>query len=312
MDDNLAFLHDAMIAGRTPGFWNTEFNIFRKNRNKHQHVPEKKIKPGLWLRKQFATYIVSPVVLFVSVMILMLLPDDFLARRITNSVFKSIQHTVKRVLDILLSLIGLVLSFSFFLVIPILIKLGSKGGVFYKQIRIGKNRRQQDSWEKQIIYHTGRASHEKRKVNYHGKPFYVYKFRTMRADAELMTGPVWASRNDPRVTSVGNFLRKTHLDEIPQFINVIKGDMSLVGPRPERPCFVVEFAEIIPKYTDRFKIKPGITGKAQIFCGYDTSIEDVKQKLEHDIEYVQHGKLTDDFKFMFMSIWTMIARKGDS
>lgn len=142
----------------------------------------------------------------------------------------------------------------------LLVKLTSRGPVFYTQERVGQN----------------------------GRVFKIFKFRTMRADAEVSTGPVWCSgEGDPRITSLGRFLRQTHLDELPQLINVIRGDMSLIGPRPERPEFVSELAKRIPDYERRLSVRPGITGLAQIRAGYDRSLRDVRRKVKLDCLYIR-------------------------
>jgi lipopolysaccharide/colanic/teichoic acid biosynthesis glycosyltransferase len=132
----------------------------------------------------------------------------------------------------------------------------------------------------------------------------------MREDAERKCGPVWASDNDPRITSVGRILRYTHLDELPQLYNIIKGDMSFVGPRPERPYFVNQLVEEIPGYAKRLNVKPGLTGLAQIKTGYDYSIESVKTKLHYDLEYCKNGNLVSYFKIMFVTIFKTVIGKA--
>ena len=189
---------------------------------------------------------------------------------------------VKRTLDIVISLIGVVLTAPLMVLIAIMIKVESRGPVVYSQIRVGKK----------------------------GKPFNMYKFRSMAADAEMKTGPVWASKKDSRITKVGNFLRTAHLDELPQFFNVLSGEMSLVGPRPERPYFVHEFRKIIPHYDRRLCAKPGITGLAQIKRSYDESIADVKKKLKYDVLYVKKMCPLLDLKVVFMTALTVILRTG--
>jgi lipopolysaccharide/colanic/teichoic acid biosynthesis glycosyltransferase len=123
-------------------------------------------------------------------------------------------------------------------------------------------------------------------------------------------GPQWSSRSDPRITPVGRFLRLTRLDETPQFLNVLKGDMSIIGPRPERPFFVDLFAENIPAYAERLRVRPGITGRAQVNLDYDSSIDDVKKKLEQDLEYVRNRSLLQDFKILLRTIGVVVTGKG--
>lgn len=192
------------------------------------------------------------------------------------------RRTVKRMLDFTVSLFGIIFSAPLMVLIALIIKLDSRGPIFFKQTRVGMR----------------------------GKIFNMYKFRTMIQDAEAKTGPVWAKENDSRITRIGNFLRKTHLDELPQFFNVLRGEMSLVGPRPERPYFVQEFRKIIPHYERRLYAKPGITGLAQIKRGYDQTLADVKKKLKYDILYAQKVCPLLDFKLIAMTAIAVIARTG--
>ena len=166
----------------------------------------------------------------------------------------------KRVFDLGASLVGLVLSLPLMGILALLVKLDSKGPVFYRQERTGQDE----------------------------KPFNLVKFRTMRNDAEGGTGPVWASVRDYRVTRVGRWLRLTRLDEIPQFINVLKGEMSFIGPRPERPFFVEKLKKEIPYYALRFSVKPGLTGWAQVQYRYGASVEDAIEKLKFDLYYIKN------------------------
>ena len=176
----------------------------------------------------------------------------------------------KQAFDWCAAAFGLVLLSPLMLVIGLLVKVTSPGPVFYRQVR------------------TGKGHH----------PFLIYKFRSMRSDAEK-NGAQWAQRNDPRVTPLGQFLRRTHLDEIPQLINVLKGEMSLVGPRPERPVFVSQLSEQIEGYPLRLAVKPGITGLAQVCHKYDESIEDVKVKLTYDLRYIQQKGFFYDLKIIW-------------
>ena len=168
-------------------------------------------------------------------------------------------HRLRPLADYCISFMGLLIASPMFLVIGMIIKVTSPGSVFYRQSRMGRN----------------------------GRLFNIIKFRTMCVDAESQTGPVWAKKNDARITSFGRFLRKTHMDELPQLINVLKGDMSIIGPRPERPFFSEIFKDEIDGYTRRLSVKPGITGLAQCYHRYDETIRDVKKKLRYDVLYIK-------------------------
>lgn len=192
------------------------------------------------------------------------------------------ERRVKRLIDISVSLFSLIILSPLLLLTAILIKLDSRGPVFFKQKRVGKN----------------------------GKIFKVYKFRSMIQDAEKYTGPVWAGKKDPRITRVGRIIRKLRVDEFPQLFNVLNGDMSLVGPRPERPYFVDKLKREYPFYTRRLKVQPGVTGWAQVKGKYDTTIEDVKEKLDYDLYYIENISLRLDFRIMIYTISVMLRFKG--
>ena len=194
------------------------------------------------------------------------------------------QVVTKRMIDSVVSIVCLTAGIPLWLLVTAAIKLDSKGPVIYRQERVGKDQ----------------------------KSFTLWKFRSMYVDAEKHTGPVWAAKNDPRVTRVGRFLRKSHLDETPQFLNVLKGEMSLVGPRPERPFFVEKLSKEIPLYKRRYKVKPGLTGLARVKYKYDESIEDVKIDLQYDIYYIENMSLRLDFQILFWTIFHVLLGKGQA
>nr|WP_070971411.1 sugar transferase [Vibrio sonorensis] len=198
----------------------------------------------------------------------------------------------KRIFDLVGALFGLLLLSPLLPLIAIAIKLESPGTIFYKQLRVGKS------------------------TPDHMALFEIIKFRTMYQDAEKATGAVWATEKDPRITRVGLFLRKTRLDEIPQLINVLKGQMSLIGPRPERPSFYPKLEEAIPYFSDRtYGVMPGITGLAQVNQGYDTSIEDVRRKVAFDHSYALaltswRAWFAMDMIILFKTIAVMVDGRG--
>ncbi|MCG3120738.1 MAG: UDP-N-acetylgalactosamine-undecaprenyl-phosphate N-acetylgalactosaminephosphotransferase [bacterium] len=189
---------------------------------------------------------------------------------------------------------------------PILIKLDSRGPIFYGQQRAGLNYRKRDRRQVNIAVAHERRSGERRQQNLFGRPFTVYKFRTMRVDAEKASGAVWAQKDDPRVTRMGRILRFIHVDEIPQFFNVLCGEMSLVGPRPERPQIMSTLVKDIPQFPERLQVKPGITGIAQIYCGYDATIDDAREKLRYDLMYVENSTFKYDIAIMLKTLWMII------
>jgi len=152
--------------------------------------------------------------------------------------------------------------------------------------------------------------HPRRRRDLGGQPFTIYKFRTMRVDAEQGTGAVWATQNDPRITPVGRFLRQYRLDEIPQLLNVLRGEMNIVGPRPERPTIFAELREHIAEYPLRQRAKPGITGLAQINHHYDRSLDDVRTKVSFDLEYIRRQSLRGDLRIMLKTLPVVLFRRG--
>jgi sugar transferase (PEP-CTERM system associated) len=188
----------------------------------------------------------------------------------------------KRALDLVLALAVLVLTAPFVLVAAALVTLSSPGGAVYRQTRVGLN----------------------------GREFTIYKLRTMRADAEKATGPAWSTMNDPRVTPFGRFLRQSRLDELPQLWNVLRGDMSFVGPRPERPEFVTQLTVAIPFFNQRHVLKPGITGWAQVRHAYAASVEDAVEKLQYDLYYVKNLSIWLDLVILVETIKTVVRQRG--
>jgi len=227
-----------------------------------------------------------------------------------NAVRIAMGRTVKRSIDILGAVTGLLLTSPVWLIMPILIKLDSHGPVFYTQTRVGENRRRRDRRFYQRAGVTDRRNSDRRQDNCYGRPFRVFKFRTMVQDAEKNSGAVWASANDPRITRLGAFLRKSRIDEIPQFINILKGDMSLVGPRPERPEFVSQLVKEVPNYADRLQVKPGLTGLAQVENGYDSSIDSVHRKVAYDLEYIRTWSVWKDIRIMLKTVVVVFTGKG--
>jgi len=169
-------------------------------------------------------------------------------------------QVAKRIFDVIVGTVALIISLPLLAVCVVIIRVCSRGPAWYKQVRVGKG----------------------------GKLFHMYKLRTMYADAESATGAVWARDNDPRVVPACRWMRRTHVDELPQLINVIKGEMSLVGPRPERPEILKQLQQIYPNINRRLAVLPGITGLAQVRNGYDKNVEDVRRKLMLDLQYIEH------------------------
>jgi len=217
---------------------------------------------------------------------------------------------VKRVFDIILSVIALVLLSPLLAVAAILIKLESNGPVFYSQERIGLNRRSVDRRRRDSGIKFERRSRKDRRVeNGYGKPFTMYKLRTMKQNAER-SGPALAEKNDSRITRIGKILRRTRIDELPQFVNVLRGDMSLIGPRPERSFYIKSIRKEIPEFTLRLKTKPGITGLAQVEAGYANSIDLMKKKLSYDLLYIMSLSFLTEAKIIIKTISVILTGKG--
>ena len=206
---------------------------------------------------------------------------------------------VCRALNVVLAALALVILLPVMALIALTIRYASCGPVFYSQVRIGLDRRSRRS-----------GSDERRVYDLGGKPFRMYKFRTMCTDAEPDGKAVWARKMDPRVTPVGRVLRRTRLDELPQLWNVLRGEMNIVGPRPERPCIFAELRETIPEYPLRQRVKPGITGWAQVNQAYDCCLEDVRNKVQKDIEYLRRQSLSEDLRIMSLTVPVVLFRRG--
>jgi lipopolysaccharide/colanic/teichoic acid biosynthesis glycosyltransferase len=270
-------------------------------------------KPSLLIsiKKWHGNYILSPFFLLSSVFVFLFVPEGLLKKGLSTYIKELSYRFIKRTFDLVCAIIGLIFSAIFFWWVPIIIKLDSKGPIIYKQIRIGINRRDYTKFSGWALGSKKRRNGDRRRINVHGKPFTLYKFRTMNVNAESDTGPIWATLDDPRVTRVGKWLRNTHLDEIPQFINILKGDMSLVGPRPERPFIVYQLSKKIMEYPKRFAIKPGIAGLAQLKNGYDFSESDVRLKIKYDLKYINNNSIFMDLKILLLTFKELIfSRNG--
>jgi len=208
---------------------------------------------------------------------------------------------LRRALNFFVALIAVVALLPVMLLIAMLVWLTSPGPVLYTQVRVGLDRRDL----------ARRASqNHRRERNLGGQPFTIYKFRTMRVDAEHQSGAVWAQQSDPRVTPIGRLLRQYRLDELPQLFNVLQGDMNIVGPRPERPTIFAELREHIAEYPLRQRAKPGITGLAQINHHYDRSLEDVRTKVHYDLEYIRRRSVMEDVRIMLKTLPVIFRRQG--
>ncbi len=207
---------------------------------------------------------------------------------------------MNRVINIVLATLAMIVLSPIFLLVALAVWLTSKGPVLYTQERVGIDRRSRRAL----------ALYDRRGSDHGGSVFTIYKFRSMRCDAEQHSGAVWATHNDPRVTAVGGFLRKTRLDELPQLFNVIKGDMNIVGPRPERPMIFARLRQDISEYPLRQRAKPGITGWAQVNLAYDSTIDDVRKKVDLDLEYLRRQSVIEDVRIMLRTVPVMLFKRG--
>jgi lipopolysaccharide/colanic/teichoic acid biosynthesis glycosyltransferase len=216
----------------------------------------------------------------------------------------------KRAADVALGLGGLIAFSPFMLLAAALVKLTSPGPVFFSQDRVGVDRRSGDRRFGPNGYHGAeRRQFDRRGRARFGKPFKMYKFRSMVDGAES-NGPKWTAVDDPRVTRVGRILRKTRIDETPQFLNVLRGDMSFVGPRPERDNFYNEISKEIPEFSRRLRVKPGLTGLAQVNVGYCNNVSQMRSKLEHDLEYLRTVGPATDAKILVRTISVVVTGRG--
>lgn len=222
------------------------------------------------------------------------------ARRVAVQRRRAWNEKAVRALNVAVAGIGLILTAPIQLVIAMLVKLSSPGPVFYTQERVGIDRRRGEPTVEQL---------SRRLQDHGGRLFRIYKFRTMRPAAPS-ADQVWAAENDPRITKIGGILRKYRLDELPQLWNVLKGDMNIVGPRPEQPEIFKNLREQVDAYPRRQRVLPGITGLAQVSHHYDRSVDDVRTKVRYDLEYIHRRSLVEDLRIMAHTIPVMIGKKG--
>ena len=203
-----------------------------------------------------------------------------------------VSDVAHRVLMVTLALIGIILTLPLLVGVALAVRVSSRGPILFTQTRIGINRRRRRP-----------PGDRYRETDCGGRPFTMFKFRTMQvSDAQAGSAQVWATPDDPRITRVGRVLRRYRLDELPQLFNVLLGDMDIVGPRPEQPAIFTQLRVQIPGYQERQRVRPGITGWAQINQHYDTSIEDVRRKLAYDLEYISRRSLTEDLRIMLRTV----------
>lgn len=210
------------------------------------------------------------------------------------------ESVASRALNVGVAAVSIVVLAPVFIAVGLAVKLTSPGPIIYAQPRVGIDRRGRRPLD---------AGSCKRRSDLGGRIFRIYKFRTMRTDAERRSGAVWATKGDARVTPIGEFLRQSRLDEIPQLFNVLLGDMNIVGPRPERPSLFRSLSESVDGYRMRQLARPGITGLAQINQGYDTGLDSVRTKVQYDLEYLRHRSFAQDLAIMARTFPVMVARK---
>jgi lipopolysaccharide/colanic/teichoic acid biosynthesis glycosyltransferase len=224
---------------------------------------------------------------------------------------------IKRAFDITCALILLLLTLPVLVATAVLVKITSPGPIIYSQTRVGLNlrkkkksdRREQTQGLAADASDRRKPGRDRREMSNFGRLFTIYKFRTMRTDAER-NGAQFAKQGDARITSVGRFLRRTRIDELPQLWNILKGDMSLIGPRPERPEFMMKLQEQIPNFIDRLGLQPGLTGIAQVVNGYDNELEGFRRKVSYDLLYLQNCSVWNDFKILLRTVRVVITGEG--
>ena len=226
-------------------------------------------------------------------------------------------RVIKRAFDVIVALTLLVLTSPILLAAAILVKVTSPGPMIYSQTRVGLNLRKKKKNDRRAETHglladasdRRKPGRDRREISNFGRLFTIYKFRTMRTDAERQ-GAQFAKQGDVRITSVGRFFRRTRIDELPQLWNILKGDMSLIGPRPERPEFMLKLQEQIPNFIDRLGLKPGLTGIAQVVNGYDNELEGFRRKVSYDLLYLQNCSFWNDIKILLRTVRVVITGEG--
>ena len=206
----------------------------------------------------------------------------------------------RRALNVAVAAVGLVLAAPVMFAVAILVRLSSPGPILYRQVRVGVDRRNPRL----------PLGNHRRAIDYGGQPFTIYKFRTMAAAASRSDKQVWAKQNDVRVTTLGRIMRKYRLDELPQLFNVLRGDMNIVGPRPEQPTIFAELRTQVDGYALRQRVRPGITGWAQVNHHYDESVDDVRTKVSLDLEYLARQSFLEDLRIMLQTAPVLVFKKG--